>query len=80
MGIGAGPPAPPVPEVLTSAEAAKLLRVSRRTLERLNIPSVRLGRLRRYLRQDILDWLRQKALDVEPGELFERERQPKRGK
>jgi len=51
----------PGPEVLTSREAAELLRVHRRTLERLNLPSVKLGRLRRYLREDILEWLRQKS-------------------
>ncbi len=54
-------PTTPGPEVLTSREAAELLRVHRRTLERLNLPSVKLGRLRRYLREDILEWLRQKS-------------------
>jgi len=49
------------PEVLTSREAAELLRVHRRTLERLPIPSAKVGRLRRYLREDILEWLRQKS-------------------
>jgi excisionase family DNA binding protein len=48
-------------EVLTGDEVAALLRVSKRTVERLNLPSIKLGRTRRYLREDILNYLREKA-------------------
>ena len=48
-------------EVLTGDEVAELLRVTKRTVERLNIPSVKIGRLRRYLREDVLDYLRRKV-------------------
>jgi excisionase family DNA binding protein len=47
-----------VPDVLTGAEVAALLRVSKRTVERLNLPSVKLGKCRRYLRDDVLAYLR----------------------
>lgn len=49
------------PEVLTTDEAASLLRVSKRTLQRLHIPYAKVGKLRRYLREDILNYLREKA-------------------
>lgn len=48
-------------EVLTGDEVAELLRVSRRTVERLNLPSVKLGSKRRYLRADVLNYLREKV-------------------
>lgn len=48
-------------DVLTGDEVAKLLRVSKRTVERLNLPSVKLGRTRRYLREQVLDFLREKS-------------------
>lgn len=54
------PPAP-TPEVMTAGEVASLLRVSKRTVERLNLPSVKLGRSRRYLREDVLNYLREKV-------------------
>lgn len=47
--------------VLTGPEVAKLLQVSKRTVERLHLPSIKLGRLRRYLLSDVLDYLKQKA-------------------
>ena len=47
--------------VLTVSEVASLMRCSKRTVERLNIPSIKLGRLRRYLLTDVLDYLKQKA-------------------
>jgi excisionase family DNA binding protein len=56
------PPTPSVPDVLTGAEVAALLRVSKRTVERLNLPSVKLGKCRRYLRDDVLAYLRAGAL------------------
>lgn len=52
---------PDEPDVLTGAEVAKLLRVSQRTVERLPIPSVKLGRARRYLREQVMDYLKAKA-------------------
>lgn len=48
-------------DVLTGDEVADLLRVTKRTVERLNIPSVKIGRLRRYLREDVMDYLRRKV-------------------
>ena len=50
-----------VPELLTPEEVADLLRVSKRTVERLNLPYIKVGRLRRYRRTDILDYLEQKV-------------------
>jgi excisionase family DNA binding protein len=52
---------PETPDVLTTDEVAKLLRVSRRTVERMNLPSIKLGRSRRYLRESILDFLRERV-------------------
>ncbi len=48
--------------VLTGQEVASLLRVSKRTVERLHLPSIKLGRTRRYLRDDVLSFLREKAV------------------
>ena len=48
-------------EVMTGEEVAEMLRVTKRTVERLNLPSIKLGRLRRYLREDVLTYLREKA-------------------
>ena len=50
-----------VPEVLTTKEAASLLRVSEKTLTRLHIPYAKVGKLRRYLREDVLAYVREKA-------------------
>jgi excisionase family DNA binding protein len=50
-----------LPEVLTGDEVADLLRVSKRTVERLHLPSVKVGKLRRYLREDVLNYLRDKV-------------------
>jgi excisionase family DNA binding protein len=50
-----------VPEILTTDEAAQFLRVSKRTLQRLHIPYAKVGKLRRYLREDVLNYLREKA-------------------
>jgi excisionase family DNA binding protein len=47
---------PELPELLTSDEVAELLRVSKRTVERLNLPYIKVGRLRRYLRDDVRDY------------------------
>jgi len=53
------------PDVLTSGEAARLLRVSVDTLLELDIPWVRIGAgrkrpHRRYLRQTVLEWCRRR--------------------
>ncbi len=48
-------------EVLTPEEAAELLRISTKTLCRLHIPYAKVGRFRRYLREDVLTYLREKA-------------------
>lgn len=50
-----------VPEILTADEAAAFLRISKRTLQRLHIPYAKVGKLRRYLREDVLNYLREKA-------------------
>lgn len=51
----------PAKQVMTVGEVARLLQVSRRTVERLHIPSLKLGRCRRYLLSDVLTYLREKA-------------------
>lgn len=52
---------PAVPELLTGDEVADMLRVSKRTVERLNLPYIKVGRLRRYLKDGLADYLNQKA-------------------
>jgi excisionase family DNA binding protein len=47
--------------LLTPTEASELLRVSQRTLERLNLPYIKVGRLRRYLRSGLMEYIDQKA-------------------
>ena len=47
--------------VMTGPEVADMLQVSKRTVERLNLPSLKIGRLRRYLLSDVLDYLKAKA-------------------
>jgi excisionase family DNA binding protein len=49
------------PEVLTTEEVAELLRVSKRTIERLPLPYAKVGRLRRYRRVDIMSYLEKKC-------------------
>ena len=51
----------PMPEILTAEEAADLLRVSTKTLRRLHIPYARVGKRRRYLREDILGYIKDKV-------------------
>ena len=48
-------------DVLTTEQVAKFLHVSVRTVARLHLPSVKVGRLRRYLREQVLDHLRQRS-------------------
>ena len=50
-----------LPDVLLPDEAADLLRVSVKTLTRLHIPYAKVGRFRRYLRDDVLAYIREKA-------------------
>lgn len=50
-----------VPPVLTTDEVAELLRVSSKTVLRLHIPFAKFGRQRRYLREDVLNFLREKV-------------------
>lgn len=52
---------PDAQEVLTAKEAAELLRVSVKTLGRLHIPYAKVGRVRRYLREDLLNYVREKV-------------------
>lgn len=50
-------------EVLTSEEAAALLKVTRKRLYQLPIPCTKLSiRTRRYLRGDVMDFLRKRRL------------------
>ena len=52
----------PADDVLTAKEAADLLHVSEKTLRRLPLKKIRIGhRTLRYLREDILAYLRGKA-------------------
>jgi hypothetical protein len=53
-------------QLLTSREAAQLLRVSVETLRAMPVPYLTVGAgqkrpRRRYVRQDILDWCRRRA-------------------
>jgi len=48
--------------IVSGSQVAALLRVSKRTVERLNVPSVKLGKCRRYLRDDVLAYLRARVL------------------
>ena len=56
-------PAPLPPEVLTSEEAAELLKVNVATLHRMPVPFATIGTTlkrprRRYLRSSVLAWLK----------------------
>lgn len=51
----------PAQEILTAEEAADLLRVSTKTLRRLHIPFARVGKRRRYMREDVLSYIREKV-------------------
>lgn len=49
--------------ILTREEVARWLKVKPRQVERLRIPCIDLGRkTKRYLAQDVLDWLAEKRL------------------
>lgn len=50
-----------LPIILVPKEVAALLRVSEKTLSRLHIPYAKVGRVRRYLRDDVLAYIREKA-------------------
>lgn len=54
-------PEPPAEDVLTVDEVARWLKVSRRTVERMNLPFAKVGRTRRYVRDQVLDFLKAKA-------------------
>ena len=62
----------PEAEALTDAEVAALLGVSKRTVhtraagDRTFPASVRIGRCRRWLRVEILEWLAKRAIRDEP--------------
>lgn len=49
--------AAPSPRLLTAAEAAAYLAVSKRTLQRLDVPYVAIRSMRRYDPQDLAAWL-----------------------
>jgi excisionase family DNA binding protein len=49
------------PEILTTEEVAELLRVCKRTVERLPLKYAKVGRLRRYRRVDVLEYLEAKV-------------------
>ena len=64
---------PPKAEALTDVEVAAILGVSKRTIhtraasDRTFPASVRIGRCRRWLRAEILEWLEKRAVrDVPP--------------
>lgn len=64
-------PATELPEVLTTAEVAELLRLRPSTVDdyarRGVIPSLVIGRHRRFIRADVLDVLRQLRDDCASG-------------
>jgi len=47
--------------VLTHEEVAKALRVSKRTVDKMNLPTVYVGRLRRYVWGMVIEVLKQRA-------------------
>lgn len=49
-------------DVMTPDEVAQLLHVSKRTVERLNLPYVKVGRARRYMRSQLLTHLMERAV------------------
>lgn len=49
---------PPPPEVMTVAQACEWLQISPPTLRRLGLPYVLVGDSKRYIREDVLAWLR----------------------
>lgn len=52
-------------DVLTADEAAAVLRVTRKRLYQLPIPCSRLSlRTRRYLREDVMNFLKRKRLEA----------------
>lgn len=52
-------PANDAAEVLTPEQVADWLQIKKRQLERFKIPCIHLGnKTRRYLRSDVLDWLK----------------------
>jgi excisionase family DNA binding protein len=58
-----GPPAlHDLPELITADEIAAVFRVNRKTvydaLKRRELPGVHIGRLIRFYRADVIDWLR----------------------
>jgi excisionase family DNA binding protein len=50
------------PEILTTEEVAELLRVCKRTVERLPLRYLKVGRLRRYRRVDVVEYLEARAV------------------
>ena len=60
-----------LPEVLTTTEAAEFLRVSRKTLDEYSdrgfVPHRRLGRVKLFSRQALLDWLASEASPAKKG-------------
>jgi excisionase family DNA binding protein len=53
--------AAPAEDVLTVDEVAAWLKVSRRTVERMDLPFAKVGRVRRYVRDQVLDYLKRRA-------------------
>lgn len=54
-------PETPAEDVLTVDDVARWLKVSRRTVERMHLPYAKVGRTRRYVRDQVLDYLKAKA-------------------
>lgn len=51
----------PADDVLTLDQVATMLKVSRRTVERMDIPFAKVGRLRRYVKTQVLAYLTGRA-------------------
>lgn len=49
------------PELWEVEDVARYLRVCKRTVERLHIPYAKIGRKRKYLREDVVGYIREKV-------------------
>ena len=50
-----------VPELWTVDDVAKYFGISKRTAERMNIPYAKIGRKRKYLRDDVVAYIKDKV-------------------
>jgi excisionase family DNA binding protein len=50
-----------MPELWEVGDVAKYFGVSKRTAERMNIPYAKIGRKRKYLKEDVVAYIREKV-------------------